>query len=250
MTLFFLQQEGLLPPLRSLPAGPESFREDPRDVRQLLVAFAVFAQDVFSRPGLTADIWQGCWVQVEPSEAGRADERVMKALRQLREDALTLPLEQIGFPAGTSRRGSPGLASPDRAFSTPPRVVRARALAPGSSVSEARACSESAEKRTARWQVDADWVARKWSSGRLLQEVPLSSDTGLTREGWAQRFERREYQIRIGKATREYQLWSEHSLRTGRQGPATPKAAEQTTKSSFEAQYAEWRRQLHEKPRA
>lgn len=100
-----------------------------------------------------------------------------------------------------------------------------------------------------RWVIDDSWVARRRLEGSSLEAVQLDSslDGGLGRTGWEKRFSRREYQIRIGKATEEYRRWRVHLARYGphQDDPRTPRAVEMTTKKAFESAYREWRVKLH-----
>mmetsp|Transcript_4628 Transcript_4628/g.10925 ORF Transcript_4628/g.10925 Transcript_4628/m.10925 type:complete len:468 (-) Transcript_4628:255-1658(-) len=242
-------------------------------------------------PRSTINIWNGKLVaaQVEQSaEWSVLDERVVvQELMQLHQAATgNTPCSQPFQPLrGRLRQDHDPEGRMAASHSTPPPVSRPEGRlsavhlhgpvpklpGAGSSAAEPEAgymsdCFQAADfaepsdlgdarmgSSPVRWHIDQSWTAHKSRGGTVVVSVKLDKEAAgeLTREGWAKRFNRREYQIRIGKATREYRRWSAHAFRHGRSQdhPTTPRAGEQTTKKDFEIQYARWRVKLHQPPR-
>ncbi|CAE7535205.1 unnamed protein product, partial [Symbiodinium sp. CCMP2456] len=272
----------------SRPAD-ESVPTTEREIRRLLGEFAQFSASLLSRPHprSTINIWIGKLVAAEVEQSAEwsvLDERVVvQELMQLHHAAAgTTPRSQPFQPLrGRLRQDHAAEGRMAVSHSTPPPVSRPQGRLsavhlrplpklPGSSGGEPEAgymsdCFQADteptdlgdarldDARPVRWYIDQSWTAHKSRGGAVVFSVKLNEEAAgeLTREGWAKRFNRREYQIRIGKATREYRRWSAHAFRHGRSQdhPTTPRAGEQTTKKDFEIQYARWRVKLHQPPR-
>ncbi|CAK8987892.1 SLBP_RNA_bind domain-containing protein [Durusdinium trenchii] len=283
LCIFFLQQQGFLPSLESLANGQvPTIEPDHRELHQVIFELADFCMDYFQRqPRRYANLWFGQLQEHEVfgSVAGLPPtEEILKELRCLRESAgKRHPLGQLGgrqggrFAAEAHEHEATG-----RTLSTPPPVARppapvAPAVAAGSagypaasgkaprlpgSLGVATRWEAGRVSPTAElgWHIDENWIAHKTAQGRVVASVQLdpSKQGMLAPEGWAQRFDRREHQIRIGKGTREYGRWENYFLRYGRSEgePVTPRAVQQTAKAAFEAEYTAWRVQLHTNPPA
>lgn len=106
--------------------------------------------------------------------------------------------------------------------------------------------------RGARWHITEDWIAIARSEGCEQAHVQLDQSLAesLPRDRWERRFNRREHQIRIAKATEEYRLWKEYIAHCGAT-PADiepPHVAVLNSKRDFESAYLKWRIALHQSP--
>eukprot|EP00435_Cladocopium_sp_Y103_P037113 s714_g9.t1 len=222
------------PPLEEFKRGEvPHLQPDPRELRELIFEFADFAISIWSRPHPrpSINIWKG---RLDPVEASVAytvpgDRAIVEELRRLRSE----------------------IKPPTAATSS---MSRTSSVAPRSSAAPGQVAERPQPPPRSRWHIDESWVAYKTCQGRVVATVQLNPDEQgqLTREGWAQRFERREWQVHLGKITSEYERWASHWLRHGRSegDPVTPRAVTQSSKAAFEAQYLNWRVKLHSNPPA
>lgn len=241
LVVFFLQQQGFLPPLEEFKRGEmPRLQPDPRELRELIFEFADFAISIWSRPHPrpSINIWKG---RLDPVEASvpythPGDRAVVEELRRLRQEVgdPSRRLHRLGESGQLARqnfmRQFPDHDITGRTSSTPPPVARGRGAPHGarrdraeikpptatssmsraSSVSPLTAASAGRPPPPrSRWHIDESWVAYKTCQGRVVETVQLNPEEQgqLTREGWAQRFERREWQVHLGKITSEYERW-------------------------------------------
>mmetsp|Transcript_87155 Transcript_87155/g.247112 ORF Transcript_87155/g.247112 Transcript_87155/m.247112 type:complete len:561 (-) Transcript_87155:113-1795(-) len=150
-----------------------------------------------------------------------------------------LPMPELHPPAGDNRLPFSELA---------PCTQRCAGRPQHESPPVSPQTSESQQRQ--KWRIDSQWVAICRKGGQILEAVQLdpSKCQELSLEAWEDRLNRREHQIRIGKATREYTLWRQEVARRGAQpgDPQTPRVAAQNSKRVFEVAYHRWRCTLHD----
>lgn len=120
-------------------------------------------------------------------------------------------------------------------------------------LSTSQSSSRRHAKRTQRlWTVNDSWVASCREGGQTVETVQIDrthlTNMALTRAELQTRLNRREWQIRVGKETKEYGLWCRLRAHRGQQqgDPETPRVPVSLSKKEFEAgPYSKWRHALH-----